>query len=35
EAVSARPGVQAGRALHADLRGDHRDKQAQSVLFKR
>ena len=33
--VSARPGVQAGRALHADLRGDHHSKQAQGVLFKR
>ncbi len=35
ETVSARPGVQAGRALHADLRGDHRDQRSQSVLFKR
>ncbi|WP_299896083.1 glutathione S-transferase N-terminal domain-containing protein [uncultured Ruegeria sp.] len=35
KAVGARPGVQAGRALHADLRGDNRDKQAQEVLFKR
>ncbi len=35
ETVSARPGVHAGRALHADLRGDHRDKQSQGVLFKR
>lgn len=35
ETVSARPGVQAGRALHAELRGDHRSKQAQGVLFKR
>ncbi len=35
ETVSARPGVQAGRALHADLRGDHGSKQAQGVLFKR
>ncbi|NOC82000.1 glutathione S-transferase N-terminal domain-containing protein [Ruegeria sp. HKCCD6428] len=33
--VGARPGVQAGRALHAELRGDNRDKQAQEVLFKR
>lgn len=33
--VGARPGVQAGRALHAELRGDHRSKQAQGVLFKR
>ncbi|MEM9124588.1 MAG: glutathione binding-like protein, partial [Pseudomonadota bacterium] len=35
ETVSARPAVQGGRALHAELRGDHRGKQAQSVLFKR
>lgn len=33
--VGTRPGVQAGRALHAELRGDNRDKQAQEVLFKR
>ena len=33
--VGARPGVQAGRALHAELRADNRDKQAQEVLFKR
>ena len=33
--VSSRPGVQAGRALHAELRGDHlkRDKSAQNLLF--
>ncbi|CUH43933.1 Disulfide-bond oxidoreductase YfcG [Ruegeria atlantica] len=35
ETVSARPGVQAGRALHAELRGDHRGKKAQGVFFKR
>ncbi len=35
ETVGARPGVQAGRALHAELRGDHRSKDAQNVLFKR
>ncbi|WP_170449464.1 glutathione S-transferase N-terminal domain-containing protein [Ruegeria arenilitoris] len=35
EAVGARSGVQAGRALHAELRGDHRSKDAQNVLFKR
>jgi GST-like protein len=33
--VGARPSVRAGRALHAELRGDNRDKQAQEVLFKR
>ncbi len=31
----ARPGVRAGRALYAELRSDHQDKQSQSVLFKR
>ena len=35
EAMAARPGVQAGRALHAELRGDHRSKEAQGVLFQR
>ncbi|WP_170370732.1 glutathione S-transferase N-terminal domain-containing protein [Ruegeria arenilitoris] len=35
ETVGARPGVQAGRALHAELRGDHRSIDAQNVLFKR
>lgn len=35
ETVGARPGVQAGRALHAELRGDHSDKKSQNVLFKR
>ncbi|WP_420584329.1 glutathione S-transferase N-terminal domain-containing protein [Ruegeria sp.] len=35
ETVSARPAVQAGRALHAELRSDNRGKQAQSNLFKR
>ncbi len=37
DTVSARPGVQAGRALHAELRGDQlkRDKSAQDLLFKR
>ncbi|WP_171178724.1 glutathione S-transferase N-terminal domain-containing protein [Ruegeria sp. HKCCD8929] len=35
EVMGARPGVQAGRALYAELRGDHRDKQAQNVLFRR
>ncbi len=33
--MSARPAVIAGRALHADLRGDHRDQKSQGVLFKR
>lgn len=34
--VGSRPGVQRGRALHADKRGDHRkDRQAQEVLFKK
>ncbi len=33
--MSARPSVQAGRALHAELRGDHRDRQSQGVLFRR
>ncbi|WP_170458583.1 glutathione S-transferase N-terminal domain-containing protein [Ruegeria arenilitoris] len=35
ETVGARPGVQAGRALHSELRGDHRSKDAQNILFKR
>ncbi|SHE98090.1 GST-like protein [Ruegeria intermedia] len=35
EAMAARPGVQAGQPLHAELRGDHRSKEAQGVLFKR
>ncbi|SLN30460.1 glutathione S-transferase N-terminal domain-containing protein [Ruegeria meonggei] len=35
ETVGARTGVQAGRALHAELRGDHSDKKSQNVLFKR
>jgi GST-like protein len=36
ETVSARPGVQAGRALAAELRGNIQDnKDAQSLLFKR
>jgi GST-like protein len=34
--MAARPGVQAGRALHADKRADFRtDKDAQDKLFKR
>ncbi len=33
EMMSARPGVQAGRALHAELRGDHGDKKSQGILF--
>lgn len=34
--MAARPGVQAGRALHADKRADFRtDKAAQDKLFKR
>ncbi|TMM50805.1 glutathione S-transferase N-terminal domain-containing protein [Sulfitobacter sabulilitoris] len=36
EVMGARPGVRAGRALHADKRADFRtDKGAQSTLFKR
>ena len=35
EVMSARPAVQAGRALHAELRTGNRGKQAQSNLFKR
>ncbi len=36
DTLGNRPGVQRGRALHADKRGDLRaDKGAQSVLFKR
>lgn len=35
ETVSARPGVQAGRALHADKRADFRkEKDAHAALFK-
>ncbi len=36
DTLKARPSVQAGRALHADLRGDQlqTDKSAQSLLFK-
>jgi GSH-dependent disulfide-bond oxidoreductase len=35
DTMAARPGVQAGRALHADKRADFRsDKDAQSALFK-
>ena len=34
--MAARPGVQRGRALHAELRGDiSTDKKAHGVLFKR
>lgn len=34
--MAARPGVQAGRALHAEKRGDFRkDKSAQDQLFKK
>ena len=32
--VAARPAVQQGRALHAELRSDNRGKDAQSNLFK-
>ncbi|GGH22039.1 GST-like protein [Cribrihabitans marinus] len=35
EALGSRPGVQAGRALRAELRGDHRDRTAQQTLFRR
>jgi GST-like protein len=36
EEMSARPGVQAGRALYAEKRGDFRkDSKAQAQLFKR
>lgn len=36
DTVSARPAVIAGRALHAELRGDFRkDKDAQNALFKK
>jgi GST-like protein len=36
DTVGARPGVQAGRALHADKRADFRkDRDAQGQLFKR
>jgi len=35
DTVSARPAVQRGRALHADLRKAEPDKDAQSLLFKR
>ena len=36
ETCQSRPGVQAGRALYAEKRGDFRkDQGAQSVLFKR
>ena len=36
DAMAARPGVQAGRALHPELRGNQlkRDKSAQDLLFK-
>lgn len=33
EQMWSRPGVIAGRALHADLRGDRSDTRAQQVLF--
>src|SRR5210317_445199 len=36
EMMSARPGIQAGRALHAEKRGDFRkDKAVQDQLFKK
>ena len=36
DTMAARPGVQAGRALHAEKRADFKaDKNAQSTLFKR
>ena len=36
DTMAARPGVQRGRALAAELRKDFRaDKSAQDVLFKR
>lgn len=36
DAVAARPGVQRGRALHAELRGaPAHDKKSQDLLFKR
>jgi GST-like protein len=36
DTVGALPGVQAGRALHADKRADFRkDQDAQGQLFKR
>jgi GST-like protein len=35
EEVGARPAVEAGRALHADLRGTSRNDRAQAQLFGR
>lgn len=35
DTVAARPGVQAGRGLHAELRKTLPDKSAQELLFKR
>ncbi|NDW47355.1 glutathione S-transferase N-terminal domain-containing protein [Ruegeria sp. PrR005] len=35
DAVGARPAVQEGRGLMIELRADHRDKQAQDLLFRR
>ena len=36
DAMAARPGVQAGRAVAADRRGDlATDRKAQEVLFRR
>ncbi|WP_425043561.1 glutathione S-transferase N-terminal domain-containing protein [Primorskyibacter sp. S87] len=35
EEMAARPGVQRGRALAAELRGDMQDKKAQDLLFRR
>ncbi|SDC32520.1 glutathione S-transferase N-terminal domain-containing protein [Ruegeria marina] len=35
DTVGARPAVQEGRGLRNDLRADHRDKQAQNLLFRR
>lgn len=35
DTVGARPAVQEGRSLMIELRADHRDKQAQDLLFRR
>lgn len=35
DSVGARPAVQEGRSLKIELRADHRDKQAQDLLFRR
>ena len=34
DAVGARPGVKAGRALHAELRKEQQDKKGQETLFQ-